>query len=781
MRKGFLALLLCGILLAGCGGQAEDSVSGAPTADGTPGSITEGAPWETEAPANSQHAAVSSLMVDREQIFDVNYRDESERDKGTVVGLQFYQGEPVLLEVKGYDYKPAHLVLIDGKYQKEGEDESELHPDSGLYIRRTDGSRELLIPGVRLMESIGSILPREEQDKKINSLTNNGFIRGGTWYVDGEGCCYYTTYPSGTAGKAIGKECILKLGKTGELLYRTALEPGFEAEGFGCAGGDMYVILGGEMEGADVKRVAWFDPETGEPAGKDVFVLESKGYDGETPFGWGEDGLYLYDRKGVDKYGKGKGIKKINLSDGSLSDFLSFDGSLWTALGNSWDMSGFRVLGEGNAEVLYFRDEVNGRLGEAAQGALEKLSVVEGERRTVILRAAAISPWLKLRAADFNKTDTEYWVVLEELSTSKAADLEDYARQTNVELSAGKGPDILCGNLLEGYLQGMLAKGMLLELGGSLESRGIRESDYLPAAFGSWREEDKVYGINVSLYPRGYKIRRDALPAGTGEMDIRSLTNALVAHKEGAAFYAYWDAQGILRLLLEGSENLWGMVDWERGTCDFSGELFARILEVAKRYGYDERHKYQHLVRLMGYRDIYHFESRAELEAEGMAVCGGLFDDGCHGYIDDSNTLAVNAASSQKEGALKFLEFLLSEKAQAELANAVPVNRAALGRWIQNDLEKVAGGREYTFGDSYIDEGVTVKFTRTFAEADMTEERTAEYLEALEDVRALPYRTAPVLEIICAEAADYFNGSKDIREVAEAIRNRVQLFLDEGK
>ncbi len=770
MFKGLLVLLMCCVLFTGCSGQTENPVSGASSANMPEGTISASAPPGTTA---------SGLMIDRNQIFDIDLLDESEKDKGRIVGLQFYQGEPVLIEVKGYNFRPAVLVLIDGKYQKEGEDRSELYPDSGLYIRRTDGARELLIPGVRLVESIGSILSEEEKKKEINALTKNGFIFGGTWYVDGEGNCYYSTYPGYVGGTAIGRECFLKLDKSGELLYKTVLEPGFEAEGFGCTGGNMYVILRGMAEGVEVKSVVPFDPENGVLADTDAFVLQTRVYDGVNPFGWGEDGLYLYDDTGVDGGKKGTGIKKVNLSDGSVCDFLSFTGSAWARMKTPWKMRGFRLLEGGDIEALYFCDESNGRIGGVAQGVLERLSLVESERKTVTLRAATIPSWLKLRAVDFNKSDTEYWVVLEELSNSKSADLDDYARQTNVELSAGKGPDILCGNLIEDYIQGMLAKGMLLDLRGCLATMGIQESDYLPAAFGSWREGDKIYGINVSIYPRGYKIRKDALPAGTGALDIRSLTDALSARKEDAFFYAYGDAGMVLEMLLEGSEDLWGMVDWEHGTCDFSGDLFAQMLEVAKRYGYDGKHRYQTLVRNMRYTDIYHFESNAELEAEGMTVSGALFDDGCHGYINNSDTLAVNAASTHKEGVMKFIGYLLSEKAQAELTRAVPVNRAALGQWIQNDLKKVADGKVYIYGDSYIDEGVNIKFNRTFTEADMTEKRIAEYLEALENVRPLPYRTAPILDIVYTEAADYFSGSKSVQEVSGVIRSKVQFYLDE--
>ncbi len=776
MIKKLLAMLLCCIFLAGCSGQA-----GSPVEESLPTNVPSVPPdaSRTNMPPEELSA---SLIIDRNIIYDIDCNEETDMGNGTVAGTQFYQGEQVLLEVKAYDYKPAYLVLIDGEYQKKGGDKSELYSDSGLYIRRMDGTRELLIPGAQLVESIGSILSEEEKEKEINVLTNNAFIVSGTWYVDEEGNCYYTTYPCSIMGRsAVGKECFLKLDKGGKLLYKTVLEPGFEAEGFGCADGKMYVILGGKTEGAKVKRVVPFDPETGVLADTDAFVLKNGVEDRVTPFGWGEDGLYLYDDIGADK-GKGKGIKKVNLSDGSVSDFLSFAGSAWSRLGYPWKMKGFRVLEGGSVETLYFCEESdNGRLGAVAQVTLERMSLVEGERKKITLRAATIPAWIKLCTAEFNKTDGVYWVVLEELSASKSADLADYARKTNVELSAGKGPDILCGDLVKDYLQGMLAKGMLLELGSAMETMGISESDCLPVAFGSWRDGNKIYGINAAMSPKGYKIRKDALPAGTGELDIRSLMNALSAREEGAIYYELCSSEWILNMFFEGSEDLWGMVDWKNGTCDFSGDLFAQILEASKRYGYDGMHKYQGLVRTMNYRSIYRYDSRAELEAEDMMMSGVLFDDGCYGAVDDQRTLAVNAASPRKEGALKFLGYLLDEQSQAQITQAVPVNRAALDKWIQNELEEVADGKEYTFGNFYIDEGEVVRYSKTFTEADITQERIAEYLEALENVRVLPYRTAPILDIVYTEAADYFSGSKSIEDVAEVIRNRVQLYLDENK
>ena len=54
-------------------------------------------------------------------------------------------------------------------------------------------------------------------------------------------------------------------------------------------------------------------------------------------------------------------------------------------------------------------------------------------------------------------------------------------------------------------------------------------------------------------------------------------------------------------------------------------------------------------------------------------------------------------------------------------------------------------------------------------------------METLEDARPYPLRTAPILDIISEEAADYFNGSKSAAEVARLVANRVQTYLDEGR
>ena len=51
----------------------------------------------------------------------------------------------------------------------------------------------------------------------------------------------------------------------------------------------------------------------------------------------------------------------------------------------------------------------------------------------------------------------------------------------------------------------------------------------------------------------------------------------------------------------------------------------------------------------------------------------------------------------------------------------------------------------------------------------------------LEEARHFPIRPVPVIDIICEEAEQYFNGSKSVEEVVSVIENRVNLYLNERK
>jgi len=318
--------------------------------------------------------------------------------------------------------------------------------------------------------------------------------------------------------------------------------------------------------------------------------------------------------------------------------------------------------------------------------------------------------------------------------------------------------------------------------GPAIFQASIREEDYYPIAFSAWSRGEKIYGICPDPLIYALEADRDILQNSS---DIRGITDALLAYQGEAVYLKGMDSSALLRLFLEGSETLWGMIDWEKGTFDFKGELFLDLLQVAQRYGDTPsalgapENNTLCIAQREDFRDYYYAPSDSELEERGLVLAGWLFDDGCHAAVESDSALAINANSSNKEGAWEFISFLLGEEVQSG-DSGVPVSRKAFDIWTKRQKERLADEKLEEMIYEVLPDGTYEYMGKTiYTEADVTDEIIEEYTGMLEDTRTYPIRTVSILAIISEEAEDYFQGSKGPEEVSRLITNRVQVYLDE--
>lgn len=317
-----------------------------------------------------------------------------------------------------------------------------------------------------------------------------------------------------------------------------------------------------------------------------------------------------------------------------------------------------------------------------------------------------------------------------------------------------------------------------------MERSGIQEENYFPLAFSSWRQGEVVYGANVSMTTYNYIMDASVLGGLDSEPDIEALVNALYDYEEKAMYMRFCEGSDILEMFLEGSEDFWGMLDWEAGRCDFSGELFQKMMEVAKRYAYDENQECPILASDEPCHSLILFPSPSVKKQLGRVEVGVMFEDGCHAKVISAyQILAINANSTKKEGAWEFISYLLGEEGQRLIAvDATPVNREIFQEELVSYLEgwsREDGPRGV--GSSYLFKGKYVKEMRDVYKSDITEEWIEAYIRCAEEARPLPVRTKPVLNVIREEAEDYFSGMKSLDEVIGIMENRVQLYLNEHK
>lgn len=723
-----LILFLCGIFLTGCTGResGEENWKGIQSGMADLTAITE----RTE---------YYDIISESEDIFHLGLGNAdlkiAQMHSGDVpLGTQFYQQE---------------LIQLWGR-------------SSDIYLYRTDGSSEILLQDVPADYTHFTVVP------------------GWRWYLSKEGdfyCWHAANYSINSSLPIKNKieATFAKISAFGEIIYEKTLDPGVFVEDF-CqlSDGRCYLLLQDKTE--QTRTLAELDT-----AAESFTVTERVQM--KDPVLWsqslGEAGGALAVLNHEPR--SGWEIVELNPADGTESSLLSFTGTSYPMKKSGMTMHDFRVLEDGSVEVLWL-DSMS-----RAEGTLERLRMAKVEKTPIVMRGNFMSDsWIIEMVSGFNRQSAEYHVVIEDCGAGN--DTADFARLTSIQLAAGKGPDIIQTGFMKDYITGMLEKGIMedlkpyMEAGASTEKSGIREEDYFPFVFDTWRDGGHIYGINPRMDMTGYRMERSVL-GSREEPDIETLVDSLLSWEENAVFLSKMSSQELLKFFLEGTDTIWGMVDWEKGSCDFSGELFAKMLEAAGRYGWDERKsQFPSIAEERVFYDIFMFDSAAEQEDAGKVTCGILFDDGCHVAQDSTRTMAVNSNSSHKEGAWEFLCFLLGDEAQPSDGNSLPVSRRNFEIWLERQKERVQGGKKTSMiMTSIMPNNEITTSVVTYTEENLTEEKIEEYRKALEEARSCPIRTAPILDIILEESADYFNGNKSAAEVGRVVANRVKIYLDEGR
>lgn len=588
-----------------------------------------------------------------------------------------------------------------------------------------------------------------EDGKKEELLTGVPSYYGSCqWFLDSEGHCFLLSTIQGG---------VIRLDDQGEEIYRM---PGKYIQDI-CQLSDGRILVV-QWEKNSGNRLGELHCDTGIIDDLDAADVEK---DFVQFIGAGKNGLLLLDKTG---------LWEISLKDGEKECIMAFD-ALYDP-GNR--VADFRIREDGRLEVLQ------------SGGKLQKVELYDPveNREVIIVRGSWFDSEMAQCASLFNQTNEEYYVYLE--TCPDGSDRLDFGSRTLVELGTGKGPDIICSPLLQEEAWNLIENGYVEDLAPWIKNAGIREEDYFPAAFEYLRDGGKIYGISLSVHSDTYYISRAVLE-DRAEPDIEALVEALAGY-EGEGVFESMSAQQILRYFLEGSGDLWGMLDWETGSCRFDGELFAKMMLVARRYA-DDGKNIRPVLFEWGHNANYYCSEydRQQYTEKGMVEIGNFFDDGQHGKNSSTSWMAIAGTSPYKEGAWAFLQFLLSDQGQMcwksdPAWGHYPVSKKCYDEAAGHDIAEGAfyldgvkkeGTAKGMHGDLHRTLGI-MAYKEIF---DPTEEKVAQVRRLLEDAKMQPLKTEPILDLICEDAEDYFSGNKSIEEVTPIIQNRVQLYLDEHR
>lgn len=587
-----------------------------------------------------------------------------------------------------------------------------------LLAGTKEGNVRLLWDGKR-----EEILMRNMPESLLNIETR--------WWLDSKGNPY-----------VLYRDTVYLLNQEGEILLEVQADGAVTGI---CENASGEIILKISDTEKFVNGLAVFDTEAGAVGKvhwlKDIAYCIAKGY--------AKDVLIL-DAKGLYDYG---------LSDGSKQYYMEWSGTAYDPQSGAEDI---KFVSDNQIEIY---------AGGDMTVTLSKINPEESGKTILTYKTTSISSEIKELIVRFNKENPDYYIVIEECPASQ--DLYTFREKVEIEIAAGHGPDII-DDVSVRSPYALIEKGVIEELTPYIEESGMDREAYFPTAFQGFEIEECVYGIGVGMGIYSWCADRGVF-FGEEDFSLENMLDILEGLEEDKIFRNGRDAVLLVYDWLSPSETLYGMVDWRAGTCDFSGDDFRRMLELAARYGDGEgKGTDGYITNRVDIRNYQFYAGYDNSIKNSGRVLTGLpgEEGGVHElYV---RTLAINAASENKEGAWQFLSYLLQEEVQEELGTDAmcfyfPVNRQAFyeagNYWLTQHIGHVLQMAEAPEWD---------------IEADWFTE------EQLEDLNALfakavffPWRTQEILSIIEEETALYFDGSKGMDETIAVIQNRVQLYLDE--
>ena len=435
-------------------------------------------------------------------------------------------------------------------------------------------------------------------------------------------------------------------------------------------------------------------------------------------------------------------------------------------------------------------------------------------KEKVILRTYGLPLVLQRAVAQFNRTNSDYHIEVQDSYPHYTEDrrkiYEDYEERISADLfgtmAAGNVPDLFMPNVYTGMLLLNLEKqGYLADLS-SLTGR----------LTGSARGA-VTHGESCIQIPYVLTYNTIATTVTDQYLTAELLTEYAAGLEKGQ--YLFSEPDFLQKSLITAIQSTF--VDKASGTCSFETPLFTDYLEVlgslesltnVKLGGIDPHSaelamtldtlpetlasgelpflfvpirnlRFMHLLRIL-------FDGR------GYTFCG--FPD-TELVVESLSSLAVLKDGNCTEGAMAFLEFLLSTEVQSsEIIGSlgVPVTSEAVRTWLDNDWYFT-----YYLSENYYyiqDNGIMLEMLMGTQLAYSTRQKEAEYPEnakymeiqyteaekaailALLETESVSHHADPTLvNIINEEVYTYLSGDRSAEDTAHILQSRVSTYLAE--
>lgn len=406
----------------------------------------------------------------------------------------------------------------------------------------------------------------------------------------------------------------------------------------------------------------------------------------------------------------------------------------------------------------------------------------KNDKQEMILSIEESSSGLRRAVMKFNRQSDNYHITIQ--TRDKGEEREDYITRLQMEITAGKGPDILADWFLD--IEAYAKNGYIQSLEGVINEKDA----FVQGALECGKIDGITYGIPFDFSFFFAAFSKDL----TQGRDAWTLSEMIEAVRTS-------DVQ-IFAQAMTGMEIVWycglvdndnkELIDWEAGESHLTEKPFLELLAFAKEYEDDGRFRTEEIGEmqkqgayaaeisgLSNLQELNYLEARFQGEEDCIGFPRSI---GNGIYVDAAPCLYLNTASDKREGFEEFVHFLTSEKIQNEYTSfrmnpfssvdgysvRLPLRLSALeDNLLLETKEKSNPDRKQTATGL------------VYYEDALNEEQVRQFRRLVNKAYPDRWFASELINILFEELQPYFDGVKTAEEAAGALDNRVQLYLDE--
>lgn len=455
---------------------------------------------------------------------------------------------------------------------------------------------------------------------------------------------------------------------------------------------------------------------------------------------------------------------------------------------NSSDLIAFAMLEDGRvlAVTSYWTEDSN--TIELAFLTKKKGSEVP-EKKIITYSTMYLGYDTRKQVIDFNKKNQEYRIEIKEYMQMND-DYEAGLTQMNSDIVSGNMPDII--DVSNGTTQQYATKGLLEDLYPYLDNDAeLKRENYLPNILKAYEVDGKLYTISP-FFTINTVIAKKSVVGDRSSITLDELINMVKELPDNVELYDYGTKSTVLMYNI--MMNMDQYVDWNTGECKFNGDDFVKALEFANyfdlefdydRMGGNTAGRLQSGELLMlntGISGITDYQMYEAMFGEPVAFIGYPTNKDNGSFISGSGaSLAMSSKSKNKDGVWQFIRTMLTEDAQQQTDGyGFPIMKSALELMFEDAMEQeyyedVDGNKVKQMKTSwgYDDFNVDI-YAATQEQADIVR-------GLIEGVDSLYQYNEQITAIVDEEAAAFFEGQKNSKEVADIIQSRVQIYVNENR